>query len=164
MQQPPRETDVFVAGGGPAGLAAAIACCQNGLRVVVVDVCRPPIEKSCGEGLMPDAVAALRRLGVRISPGAHSPFRGVRFHDAGVSAEANLPNRNGLGVRRRALHEALVSRAGEAGAALVWGARVNRISEQGALVDGHLVRCRWIVGAEGENSAIRRWSGLHDAT
>ncbi|MGB8062426.1 MAG: FAD-binding protein, partial [Candidatus Sulfotelmatobacter sp.] len=47
-------TDVFVIGGGPAGLAAAIAARKCGLRVIVADAAQPPIDKACGEGLMPD--------------------------------------------------------------------------------------------------------------
>ena len=57
-------TDVFVIGGGPAGLAAAIAARQQGFRVVVADGAHGPIDKPCGEGLMPDGVAALERLGI----------------------------------------------------------------------------------------------------
>ena len=56
-------TDVFVIGGGPAGLAAAIAARQQGLRVVVADGAKPPIDKACGEVLMPDAIAALATAG-----------------------------------------------------------------------------------------------------
>lgn len=163
MQQSLRETDVFIAGGGPAGLAVAIAAREKGLRVMVADGCRPPIEKSCGEGLMPDAVAPLRRLGVRISPDLCFPFRGVGFQGAGVRVEARLPAGSGLGVNRRALHEALARRADEAGAVLVWGALVKSISDQGVALDGNAVSCRWIIGADGENSAIRRWSGLDAA-
>ena len=61
-------TDVFVIGGGPAGIAAALAARQRGLEVTVADSCSPPIDKPCGEGLMPDGIAALQRLGVSIPP------------------------------------------------------------------------------------------------
>jgi len=59
----PVSTDVFVIGGGPAGLAAAIAARQQGFRVIVADGAKPPIDKACGEALMPDAIAAFTRLG-----------------------------------------------------------------------------------------------------
>ena len=45
-------TDVLVIGGGPAGLAAALAVRQRGMSVIVADSCAPPIDKPCGEGLM----------------------------------------------------------------------------------------------------------------
>jgi len=43
-------TDIFIIGGGPAGLAAAIAARQRGFRVVVADGAQMPINKPCGEG------------------------------------------------------------------------------------------------------------------
>ena len=55
--------DVFIVGGGPAGLATAIAARRRGLSVVVADGAVFPIDKPCGEGLMPDGVAALHQLG-----------------------------------------------------------------------------------------------------
>ena len=113
---------------------------------------------------MPDAVAALRRLGVGVPPGVCFPLTGIHFHGSGVSVQAAFPNGSGVGVRRRVLHDAMVSRAEDAGAVLLWGARVNSVSDQGALVDGTLVRCLWIIGADGENSQIRRWGGLDHTT
>ena len=59
MLKPIRETDVAVVGGGPAGLAAAIAARLAGLEVTVVERSLPPIDKPCGEGIMPDGVAIL---------------------------------------------------------------------------------------------------------
>ena len=56
--------DALIVGGGPAGLAAAIALRQKGLDVLVADALRPPIDKACGEGLMPDARKDLAALGI----------------------------------------------------------------------------------------------------
>src|SRR5215469_5022648 len=154
------QTDVFVVGGGPAGLAAAIALRCQGLRVTVADSARPPIDKACGEGLMPDGLEALGRLGVSLDPDLCFPFRGVRFVGEGVSVDASFPRGLGLGVRRTLLHQAMIDRAAAIGASLLWGAPVRGISAQGVVLDDETVRCRWIVAADGENSSVRRWAGL----
>ncbi len=54
-------TDLFVVGGGPAGLATAIAARNRGWSVIVADARKPPLDKACGEGLLPDGVAAVLR-------------------------------------------------------------------------------------------------------
>ncbi len=71
--------DVLIVGGGPAGLTAALALRQRGARVTVADALHPPVDKACGEGLMPDALAELRRLGVDLSAADGGIFRGIRF-------------------------------------------------------------------------------------
>lgn len=56
--------DVLVLGAGPAGSAAARALAQAGLDVVLADRHVFPRDKACGDALIPDALAALRRLGL----------------------------------------------------------------------------------------------------
>ncbi len=72
-------TDLLIVGAGPAGLASAIAARQFGLNVMVVDGRRPPIDQPCGEGLMPDGVAALDRFGIQPPLNEAALFRGIRF-------------------------------------------------------------------------------------
>jgi len=108
---------VLVVGGGPAGLAAAIAARRKGFSVAVVDAAVPPIDKACGEGLMPDALKALAELGVEIPAGVGLPFRGIRFLGEDVSVEADFPAGSGLAMRRAALHQILVDAAAQAGTA-----------------------------------------------
>jgi menaquinone-9 beta-reductase len=160
QQAPP--ADVFIIGGGPAGLAAAIGARQNGFQVTVADPRRPPIDKACGEGLMPGAVAALDSLGVRFSPGEAIPFHGIRFLDGqtGLSTEARFPQGVGLAVRRTVLHARLAERAAEAGAEIICGAQVTPLGSGRVACDGREVRSRWIIGADGQQSQVRTWAGL----
>jgi geranylgeranyl reductase family protein len=65
-------TDVLVIGAGPAGAAAARVLAASGRDVLLVDRCEFPRDKICGDGLIPDALAALERLGVATSVLAHS--------------------------------------------------------------------------------------------
>ncbi len=157
----PSETDVFVVGGGPAGLAAALAARQAGLQVVIADRARPPIDKACGEGLMPDALDALRRIGVNLGGGNGTCFRGIRFLDGELRADASFSGQSfGFGVRRTELHRVLVERARDVGIIALWGKKVEGLDSAGVIVDGQTIRCRWIVGADGFHSRVRRWAGL----
>ena len=154
------ETDVFIAGGGPAGLATGIAARQRGLRVIVADLLQSPIDKACGEGLMPNTVASLKDLGVILRSGMVVPFRGIRFVNEGEFAEGIFPEGYGLGIRRTTLHKALAERALEAGVECLWGERVTRIAAREVGLGSRRVQCRWIVAADGLNSQVRRWAGL----
>jgi 2-polyprenyl-6-methoxyphenol hydroxylase-like FAD-dependent oxidoreductase len=87
----PSKTDVLVIGGGPAGLAAALAARQAGFDVVLADRAQHPIDNACGEGLMPDALAALQRIGVDFGSTQSAAFRGIRFLDDKLEAEASFP-------------------------------------------------------------------------
>lgn len=149
-------TDVLVIGGGPAGLAAAIAARLKGFEVVVADAARPPIDKACGEGLLPAGAGVLQRLGVQISRDDAFPLQGIRFVGDGASVEASFQSAFGLGMRRTRLHRILAQRASELGVRLLWGTRVADASE-------HWSR-HWIVGADGQNSRVRHAAGLDAAS
>lgn len=64
LSELPERCDVLVVGAGPAGSAAATLLARAGLTVVMVDQRSFPREKVCGDGLIPDAHAALARLGL----------------------------------------------------------------------------------------------------
>lgn len=158
------QTDVFVIGGGPAGLAAALAATRRGMTVTVADAGRPPLDKACGEGLMPDSQSALLRVGVPIDVSIGHTFRGIRFVDGGASAAADFPEGDGVGVRRVRLHEVLIAACERAGVRMLWEARVtgfeDGLTAARVSMDGHALRTQWIVGADGQNSQVRRWAGL----
>jgi menaquinone-9 beta-reductase len=153
-------TDVMIVGAGPAGIATAIAARAKGLRTVVVDAQTPPIEKPCGEGLLPHAVAALRALGIQLNPDIAVPFFGIRFLDRDSSACAKFSGNPGLALRRIRLHQLLLDRAIQAGVSFLWGTRVTNIEAHFVTAAGNRIEYEWLLGADGQNSGIRKWANL----
>lgn len=152
--------DLAIVGGGPVGLATAIEARAAGLETVVLELREPPIDKACGEGLMPDGVELLEGLGVELEPSRVMPFGGIRYLDGDHMAEARFPTGHGLGIRRPVLHEVLRARAEAVGVDLRWRTRVVGLSAGRLETSAGPVACRRVVGADGLGSRVRRWAGL----
>ncbi|MFD7881413.1 NAD(P)/FAD-dependent oxidoreductase [Streptomyces bauhiniae] len=148
--------DVLVAGGGPAGLAAAVHARLAGLTAVVVEPRTAPVDKACGEGVMPGGVASLRALGVEP---AGRELRGIRYVDGVRRAEAPFRDRPGLGVRRTTLHHALHERALGLGVRIVPG-KVGEVGQTPDSVTAAGITARWLIAADGLHSPVRRHLGL----
>jgi len=101
---------------------------------------------------MPDGLAVLRSLGVALDAADAQPFGGIRFVGCGVSVESAFPEGYALGVRRTVLHSRMVEAAAAAGVRMLWGTPVSMADRT--------IPARWIVGADGFHSRVRRWAGL----
>jgi flavin-dependent dehydrogenase len=144
--------DVLVVGGGPVGLATAICCAQQGLSVTVAEPRPGPVDKACGEGVLPAAVRRLAALGV--APDGH-PLRGIRYLDARHQVDAPFRHGDGLGVRRTVLHAALAERAAELGITVI-PHRVSGFDRHPGHVTAAGIEARYLVAADGLHSTIRR--------
>jgi flavin-dependent dehydrogenase len=148
--------DLLVVGGGPAGLATAIYGAKAGLEVVVAERRCGPIDKACGEGLMPHTLRHLERLGVH----PHGrPFRGISYRDADRHVDAPFRRGAGRGVRRTVLHGALLDAAADAGVRIRQD-EVGEISQDATSVTAGRWRARYLAAADGLHSPIRRSLGL----
>ena len=148
--------DLLVAGGGPAGLVTALHAARAGLEVAVVEHRRGPIDKACGEGLMPHSLLHLERLGVRPEGRA---FHGIRYLDGKRCAEARFRHGPGRGVRRPVLHAALSEAVATAGVRVVHG-EVGTVIQDADSVSAAGFRARYLAAADGLHSPIRRELGL----
>ena len=85
-----------------------------------------PVDKACGEGLMPGAVRALEEL---VGPLNGFPLQGIRYLDDGSRcAEARFTHGPGLGVRRTVLHGALEKAAATRGSCW-WTGSVGDVTQ-----------------------------------
>ena len=154
----------FVIGGGPAGLVAAIALRRKGLRVTVADGGDSPSDKACGEGILPEGIAALERLGVALDWNAGRAFRGIRFVHGDTAAQAEFGDSVGLGMRRIELHRQLIRAAERAGVSILWRTPVTGIAEKNVIAGNEDFSPDWIIGADGFRSLARSWTGLEFKT
>lgn len=168
MENIPQTCEVLVVGAGPAGSACAQMLARTGLDVLLVDEHDFPRDKVCGDGLIPDALAALRRLGVyeevlaraqRVSHVACIGSRGGRVDVPGTLAV--LP--------RRELDMILCTAARRAGARWLAPARFEAPLLDGERVVGARlqvggqaleVSARWVVLATGARAQALIAAGL----
>jgi flavin-dependent dehydrogenase len=155
--------ELVVVGGGPIGLACAIEARLAGMDVLVIEPREDPIDKACGEGLMPGALAALHRIGV--DPPGHR-LDGIAYLDGTRRAEHRFVDRPGRGVRRTVLHRELARRAAELGAPVL-RERVDGLTQRRDGVELHLagghgepIDAPWVIAADGLHSPVRRLLGL----
>ncbi|ORJ63152.1 NAD(P)/FAD-dependent oxidoreductase [Mycobacterium simiae] len=150
------DADLLIVGGGPGGLATALQARRHGLSVIVVEPRADPIDKACGEGLMPGGLAELTSLGV--DP-VGMPFRGIAYVSEQRRAEALFRTGPGRGVRRTTLHTAMQARAKEQDTEWI-RAKVTDVQQDAHGVTAAGVRARYLVGADGLHSAVRRAVGI----
>ena len=158
-----QEWDVAIIGGGPAGLAAAIAAATRGARTIVLERAEHPRYKTCGGGLIGASLAvAAGRIAV--------PARD-HIHTATVSLDGRRAFTRDDGeplltmVTREEFDDALRRAAVAAGATVRQRSPVRGITEDGdyacaRLADGTGVRARVAVGADGSSGVSARYAGV----
>jgi flavin-dependent dehydrogenase len=148
--------DVLVVGAGPAGLAVALGAAGAGLDVAVCERRSGPLDKACGEGLMPGAVRALAALGV--DPPGHD-IRGIAYLHDDVAARTDFTRGPGRGVRRTALQAALRAAVADAGIPVLHR-RITTVEQDADHVRADDLGARYLVAADGLHSPIRQAVGL----
>ncbi|HUG16811.1 MAG TPA: NAD(P)/FAD-dependent oxidoreductase [Thermomicrobiales bacterium] len=166
--------DVAVVGGGVAGSSVAAALAQAGLGVVLVEREARFRDRVRGESIHPWGVKQIGGLGlldvVRAAGAQALPIAQVyveRAPTGGVRWDSADPGSPGeWSVYHPALQSALLEFARDCGVRVLRPARVTQFTRATDLrLDvtteqaDYEVRARLVVGAEGRQSAARRWVG-----
>ena len=107
--------DILIVGAGPAGCAAAITLASAGKDVLLIDQHDFPRDKTCGDGLIPDAMQALEALGL-LDEVRHvaTPVRGLACHGP-KGGTLHIPGDLAV-LPRKTLDNMLLQKAKSAGA------------------------------------------------
>ncbi len=124
--------EALIAGGGVAGAAVA---CLLGPKAMLIEREAQAHDKICGEFISHEAQSYLARLGIDPLALGAARIDAVRLVHGDRAACAAL-RFQGLSLSRRALDEAMLAQAGQAGAEVLRGHMIRSASQAGLEVDG----------------------------
>lgn len=169
-----RISSVVIVGGGPTGLVSAILLSKIIKNVFVLEKKDYPIDKVCGEGLMPRAVSFLKEESILDdsffkNKNNYYQFTGINFTYRDTFLEGKFPlGKSGVGIKRSVLSQALFQRAQECGVVFYTQARVFDIINNPQQASVHFI-CNGektitsdlILLCDGINSPLKQKLGIN---
>jgi menaquinone-9 beta-reductase len=165
-----RDTDIAVIGAGPGGSTCAALLAERGYDVTLIDQHSFPRDKPCGDGLAPDAVTALRQLGLQTFLAGCQQIGGYRtIVDHRQERLRRFTGTQAVCVPRTRLDKALLDLAVERGAHFITGRALNvALGDGGAAPSVGLasgsgldrISAQRVIASDGATSTMRRSAGL----
>ncbi|MEU5780095.1 FAD-dependent oxidoreductase [Micromonospora lupini] len=167
----PTSTEVLVVGAGPTGLATALTLARRGVDVTLLDQQAEPPQTSRAAVVHAYTLEVLDRIGVAaplVAQGVRAPRFTVRDRDRTLLSVPfhRLPSRfpYALLVSQAVTEAVLAEQLADLGVRVRRPCRLTDLSPTGdgvfARVDGADLRARYVAGADGLHSTVRRAAGI----
>jgi 2-polyprenyl-6-methoxyphenol hydroxylase-like FAD-dependent oxidoreductase len=170
------DTEILIVGAGPTGLTLAVDLAQRGVAHRVVDRDPGDFAGSRGKGIQPRTLEVFADLGVIDAALAHGgPYPPMRGYEGGevvwervmapvAPPRADVPYPNPLMLPQWRTTAILRDRLAELGGQVETGVEVEGFTQDDtgvtAILDGKPVRAKYLVGADGGHSAVRKGAGV----
>jgi 2-polyprenyl-6-methoxyphenol hydroxylase-like FAD-dependent oxidoreductase len=164
---------VVVVGAGPSGLVVSSALRAAGIDVRTVDAASGPAATSRAFLLQPRGLEVLDRIGaIGKLPNQPVPLSRSVFRIAGRQvAELSWVNParqgppNPMIISQADVEASLRECLADVGGAVEWGCQVVNVEDDGEtavmrLADGSVLRAKWVIGADGAHSVVRKSAGI----
>jgi 2-polyprenyl-6-methoxyphenol hydroxylase-like FAD-dependent oxidoreductase len=168
----PTSTDVLIVGAGPAGLTAAVSLVARGRQVTVVDSQAEGQNTSRASVVYPRTLEVLEPYGAAerlAARGIHARRFTIRDHDRVLMTVpfGQLPTAYPytLLVSQAITEEVLLQRLHQLGGEVLRPYTLTGLDQDGeaataTFADGQQVRARYLVGADGMHSTVRKQAGI----
>ncbi|MFE2015213.1 FAD-dependent monooxygenase [Streptomyces sp. NPDC059491] len=170
------DTDVIVVGAGPVGLALTLDLVRRGVSVRLLERDGARFEGSRAKGIQPRTLEVLDDLGLAdaaLAAGGAYPPMGLHLGPwttawqmhATAPETAGTPYADLLLLPQYATADLLRAAVEHLGAGVEYGARAVAVTQEDDLCavrlhDGRLLTGRYVVGADGGGSTVRKAAGI----
>lgn len=168
-------TQVLVVGAGPVGLTAALKLAHAGIDIRIVDAAQAIDERLRASTFHPPTLDMIDELGLcdlledrglkvpRWQMRQHESGRQVTFDLAALADETQHPYR--LQVEQHHYAALAAAALDDIGIAVEYSSELTSLKQDAdgvtaRLASGESIRCQWLIGADGANSATRHALGI----
>jgi len=131
--------DCIIVGAGPGGSTAASFLALKGKRVLLLEKCKMPRDKTCGDGISGKSIGILKELGMlgELDAAPHGRTRGLTFSSPDGKiveirfGEGGREIARGYVCRRQVYDALLYKKAAKCGADCIEGATVTGVVREG---------------------------------